>query len=102
MALEESLPGNRYMLLVRGPVSGMLLFLLGSIPSLGAEPSPDLRMVVETVIDAEGLNFSKGPWGTCINGQTFQEQAVATHQGYQYAHLLSQFRAARNRSPQAA
>ena len=63
----------------------MLLFLLGSVSSLGAEPPPVRRMVAETVIDEEGLNFSQGPWGTCINGQTFQEQAVATFQGCQYA-----------------
>lgn len=73
------------LMIVRCPVSGMLFFLLGSVPSLGAEPPPALRMVAETVIDEEGLNFSQGPWGTCINGQTFQEQAVATFQGYQYA-----------------
>jgi hypothetical protein len=40
------------------------------------------RKTAETVIDEEGLNFARGPWGTCINGQTFQEQAVATHRGW--------------------
>lgn len=43
-----------------------------------------IRMVAETAIDDAALNFVKGPWGTCINGQTFQEHAVATHRGYQY------------------
>lgn len=33
-----------------------------------------VRESAETVIDGEGLNFARGPWGTCLNGQTFQEQ----------------------------
>lgn len=52
--------------------------------SVGAQV-PDLQRLSETVIDAEGLNFATGPWGTCINGQTFQEHAMASHRGYQYA-----------------
>lgn len=51
----------------------------------GDEGGFQVRMTAQTVIDPEGLNFARGPWGTCINGQTFQEQAVATHRGWQYA-----------------
>ena len=51
----------------------------------GDEGGFRVRKVAETVIDKECLNFARGPGGSCINGQTFQEQAVATHRGWQYA-----------------
>jgi hypothetical protein len=44
----------------------------------------EMELAADTIVDAEALNFREGPWGTCINGQTFQEQAVATHRGFQY------------------
>lgn len=50
-----------------------------------AQAAGEIRLLTETVVDAEALNFKSGPFGTCINGQTFQEQAVATCQGHQYA-----------------
>lgn len=38
-----------------------------------------------SVIDREALNFPSGPFGTCINGQTFQQEALVSCRGFQYA-----------------
>ncbi|MCH5376526.1 MAG: BNR repeat-containing protein [Planctomycetes bacterium] len=60
--------------------------LLTCSPGMAGDAAqPGVRMVADTVIDQAALNFVSGPWGTCINGQTFQEHAVASCQGHQYA-----------------
>ncbi|MHB8900784.1 MAG: BNR repeat-containing protein, partial [Thermoguttaceae bacterium] len=60
--------------------------LFRSRPAAAADPQQSgLQSMAESVIDGQALNFVEGPWGTCINGQTFQEHAVATHRGHQYA-----------------
>ena len=41
--------------------------------------------VRSSVVDPAALNVAKGPFGTCFNGQTFQQEAVLTFSGYQYA-----------------
>jgi hypothetical protein len=44
-----------------------------------------VRKVGDSVIDARALIFTNGTWGVCINGQTFQQDALTSFQGYQYA-----------------
>ncbi|HSI08408.1 MAG TPA: BNR repeat-containing protein [Rariglobus sp.] len=39
----------------------------------------------ETLIDASALNFPTGPYGSAINGQTFQQEALISFNDYQYA-----------------
>lgn len=46
---------------------------------------PRLSPAVDSIVDPKALNFEKGRWGTCINGQTFQQEAVVSFKGYQYA-----------------
>ncbi|MBM3861293.1 MAG: hypothetical protein FJ395_16825 [Verrucomicrobia bacterium] len=41
--------------------------------------------VTDSVIDPEALNFVRGAFGTCINGQTFQIEAITSFNGWQYA-----------------
>lgn len=54
-----------------------------------AEPAPAgppaLRLVNDSVLEPEALNFAQGTYGTCINGQTFQIEAAVSFQGWQYA-----------------
>ena len=44
-----------------------------------------LKLSADTVVDPAGWNFLDGRWGTTVNGQTFQQEGVITHKGYQYA-----------------
>jgi len=37
------------------------------------------------IVNDSALNFPNGAFGTCINGQTFQQEAVISFNGYQYA-----------------
>jgi hypothetical protein len=39
----------------------------------------------ETVVDPAALHFPEGKWGTCVNGQTFQQEALVSYKGWQYA-----------------
>lgn len=39
----------------------------------------------DSIIDPAALNFPDGPWGTCVNGQTYQQEAVVSFNGRQYA-----------------
>ena len=50
-----------------------------------AEQSASLGKVADTVVDRAALNFPKGQFGTCINGQTFQQEGLIAHGDYQYA-----------------
>ena len=61
-----------------------------AVPLLaGAErekrPPPRIRCERDTTIEEAALNFEKGPFGTCINGQTFQQEALLSFKGRQYA-----------------
>lgn len=47
--------------------------------------SPRLRCTSDSTIDPTALNLPKGPFGTCINGQTFQQEAIVTFAKQQYA-----------------
>lgn len=42
-------------------------------------------LVSDSVVDPSALNFAKGPFGTCINGQTFQQEGLISFNGCQYA-----------------
>ncbi len=44
-----------------------------------------VERVGDSVVDAAALNLPSGPFGTCINGQTFQQEAVVSFRGCQYA-----------------
>ncbi|MBA4147800.1 MAG: BNR-4 repeat-containing protein [Verrucomicrobia bacterium] len=44
-----------------------------------------LKKTGESVVDAEALHFTGGTWGNCVNGQSFQQNAVETFNGFQYA-----------------
>lgn len=39
----------------------------------------------DTVVDAAALQFPEGKWGTCVNGQTYQQEAIVSFKGHQYA-----------------
>jgi hypothetical protein len=43
------------------------------------------KLSADTVVDSGAWNFPRGNWGTTMNGQTFQQEGVITHKGYQYA-----------------
>jgi hypothetical protein len=45
----------------------------------------ELTKVADSVIDPEALYFTQGTWGNCVNGQTFQQDALASFKGHQYA-----------------
>lgn len=61
-----------------------VLSATGRLLSQDAQPLVADR-VSDSVVDQAALNFPDGPFGTCINGQTFQQEAVVSFQGYQYA-----------------
>jgi hypothetical protein len=54
----------------------------GAIPP---GPGPGLRLISDSVVTNSGLNFPTGAYGTSMNGQTFQQEALVSHNGYQYA-----------------
>jgi len=56
-----------------------------SVGAAGREENTSLRLVNDSVLDAEALNFARGTYGTCINGQTFQIEAMVSFKGWQYA-----------------
>jgi hypothetical protein len=49
------------------------------------KPAVKVELIASTVVDRAALNFVKGRFGTCINGQTFQQEAVVSFNGFQYA-----------------
>lgn len=53
-----------------------------SVPARRENPS---LCVTDSIVDGGGLNFAQGAYGTCINGQTFQQEALVSFRGYQYA-----------------
>lgn len=46
---------------------------------------PKVKLVNDSILELEALNFARGEFGTCINGQTFQIEAVVSFKGWQYA-----------------
>ena len=49
-----------------------------------------IKMIKNSIADARGLVFKSGPFGTVINGQTFQQEAIVSFNGYQYAAYFSE------------
>ena len=44
-----------------------------------------LRKVGDSIVDPAALHFTEGTWGVCVNGQSFQQDALTIFKGYQYA-----------------
>ena len=55
----------------------------GAAPAAAAPGTP-VRLK-DSILEPQALNFPKGQFGTCINGQTFQYPAIVTSRGWQYA-----------------
>jgi len=49
-----------------------------------ASAVPSAQKVSDTVVHAQGLTFASGIYGLCINGLAFQQEAVMSHNGWQY------------------
>lgn len=54
-------------------------------PPPPAPAGAGLRLNSDSIVTATGLNFATGAYGTAMNGQTFQQEAVVSHNGFQYA-----------------
>ncbi|HPA21063.1 MAG TPA: BNR repeat-containing protein [Verrucomicrobiae bacterium] len=68
---------------LRAPVWLTAALLAGySLMSAAADGRVRAR---DSVVDPAALNVAKGPFGSCFNGQTFQQEAVLSFNGYQYA-----------------
>jgi hypothetical protein len=44
-----------------------------------------IKKIADSIIDSNALHFTHGTWGMCVNGQTFQQDALASFNGWQYA-----------------
>jgi hypothetical protein len=53
--------------------------------SASGDTHAGLQLVRDTVITPNGMNLPQGPFGTCMNGQTFQQEGLVTFNGHQYA-----------------
>ncbi len=60
----------------------IFLFLVTGM-SLPVRAGFDVSKIGDSVVDAEALTI-KGGFGQCINGLSFQQDAIVTHAGYQY------------------
>ncbi|MFN7141239.1 MAG: BNR repeat-containing protein, partial [Limisphaerales bacterium] len=70
------------------PMKARLLTVLGSLMLIShVADARELRIqkTRDSVIDPEALHFTTGTWGNCVNGQSFQQNAIETFNGYQYA-----------------
>jgi hypothetical protein len=66
-----------------------LVPLLGIAAGVSSDNTPaaqtTLRLMSDSILEPEALNFARGTYGTCINGQAFQIEAMASFKGWQYA-----------------
>ena len=60
-----------------------LLFIL--LAATAAHAQPRIERIADTVIDPRALYLPDGRWGHTTNGRTFQQEAIASFNGYQYA-----------------
>lgn len=67
---------------LRGRFAAIVLVLLAVMP-LTAWAGFEVVKVGDSVIDGKALTI-QGAFGQCINGLSFQQDAVVTHAGYQY------------------
>lgn len=51
----------------------------------GCGQPTEVKLVNDSILDPNAINFATGTWGTCINGQTFQIDALVTFGSWQYA-----------------
>ncbi len=68
----------------RGAIACAIVLTMFSAPSARAA-DPVLNVVADTVVTPTGFNFETGEFGTSINGHTYQQEALLTFNGYQYA-----------------
>jgi hypothetical protein len=69
-----------------GGVNGRIIVGNGGVePPPPSGLGPGLRLISDSVVTSSGLNFATGAYGTSMNGQTFQQEALVSHNGYQYA-----------------
>ncbi|MBL7153075.1 MAG: BNR repeat-containing protein [Phycisphaerae bacterium] len=64
------------------PICFLLLIVLGAHP-LSSRAQLNVIKMQESLVDAEALTI-QGGFGQAINGLSFQQDAVVTHEGYQY------------------
>ncbi|MCX7048153.1 MAG: BNR repeat-containing protein [Candidatus Sumerlaeota bacterium] len=62
-----------------------MLILCGFAFSAESPSQPAIEKIQDSVIEQAALNFPDGPYGTCINGQTFQQEGMISFGEYQYA-----------------
>lgn len=62
-----------------------LVFLGATAGAWSADKKGAAPAMNDSIVDPAALNFSDGRWGTCINGQTFQQEALVSLNGFQYA-----------------
>ncbi len=58
---------------------------LCGLPATGMGAPLKLIKTADTVVDATALYLPDGQWGNSVNGQSFQQDAVTSFKGYQYA-----------------
>jgi len=44
-----------------------------------------IEKVGDSVVEPNALYFTRGTWGNCVNGQSFQQDALTSFRGWQYA-----------------
>ena len=59
------------------------ILLAAGIQAFGSELA--VQRTLSSVVDASALHFSEGRWGTCVNGQSFQQEGLVTFGERQYA-----------------
>ena len=63
----------------------MVLMLAGCGHAPKEQTVKQLVVSHDSVIEPRAINFAQGAWGTAINGQTFQIDAITSFAGWQYA-----------------
>src|SRR5690606_27120629 len=64
--------------------AALVVTLLSIVTSVAANELT-IRKINDSVIDPRALHFTNGTWGVCVNGQTFQQDALTSFKGFQYA-----------------
>lgn len=57
------------------------LLALGNVFAGEKQCSMNIEGLSDSIVDVAALNFPKGTYGTCINGQTFQQEALISFKG---------------------
>jgi hypothetical protein len=61
------------------------LLLASNLHSTGLGSELAVERTLSSVVDANALHFAGGTWGNCVNGQSFQQEALITFGKWQYA-----------------